>query len=63
MFMHNFSDLILTQDNKPTIGLKDILNYCRINPEQSLHALIAQTQKQWLRPAFSRTLAFARNLF
>ena len=51
--MHNLSNLILTQDNKPTAPLKDILNYYEINPEQSLHALIAQTQKQWLRPALS----------
>ena len=51
--MHNFSDFILTNDNKPTTALKNILNYCAINPDQPLNALIAQTQKQWLRPASS----------
>ena len=38
--MHNPSDLILTQDNKPTAALKDILNYCGINPDQPLHMLL-----------------------
>lgn len=53
IIMQNFSDLILTKDNKPTTALKDILNYYGINPNQPLHALIAHTQKQWLRPALS----------
>jgi hypothetical protein len=48
--MNKLSKFIITSDLKPTRALKKVLAYFSINPELSFEHLVAETQKQWLRP-------------